>query len=271
MLSNDRVVRALPNTIVILTSSGKFSGAWSRSEQPTKLATVALFPAKSFLENLALRSNDSVLVTSMSARERFYVPPSDGAASVDLVSLHTFDQPTTGVVEVDPWPPSCEHSMAVQPCARPRLRARRGKYDGDGPLGLGSRRDFGRVSSLDGAITAFVACDLSLPQDEQLAMPRHVLCVEPRCTATAAGIPMLRMQHKAAKAAGQPAYRMFGTMPMAEMLGALDSLKPRVFWSELGDPLGDRITSKRRRVARAVPEQAGRVAAVRPASERRLR
>ena len=67
-----------------------------------RLTTVALFPVKSFLENLAVRSDNSVLVTSMNAKELWYVPPSTGAAPVGPVLLHTFDQPTTGLVEIEP-------------------------------------------------------------------------------------------------------------------------------------------------------------------------
>ena len=74
----------------------------SDSPQPAKLTTVARFPVKSFLENLAVRGDGSVLVTSMNARTLFYVPPSDGAAPVDPVQLHVFAQPTTGLVEVEP-------------------------------------------------------------------------------------------------------------------------------------------------------------------------
>ncbi len=66
------------------------------------LTTIALFPVKSFLENLAVRSDNSVLVTSMNARELFYVPPSSGDAPVEPVLLHRFDQPATGLVEIEP-------------------------------------------------------------------------------------------------------------------------------------------------------------------------
>jgi alkylhydroperoxidase family enzyme len=67
-----------------------------------KLTTIAEFPVKSFLENLAVRSDNSVLVTSMNARELFYVPPSTGAALVEPVMLHRFDQLATGLVEIEP-------------------------------------------------------------------------------------------------------------------------------------------------------------------------
>ena len=66
------------------------------------LTTIALFPVKSFLENLVVRSDNSVLVTSMNTRELFYVPPSSGDAPAEPVLLHRFDQPTTGLVEVEP-------------------------------------------------------------------------------------------------------------------------------------------------------------------------
>ena len=67
-----------------------------------RLTTIALFPVKSFLENLAVRHDSSVLVTSMNARELFYVPPSSGEPPVAPVLLHRFDQPATGIVEIEP-------------------------------------------------------------------------------------------------------------------------------------------------------------------------
>ena len=73
----------------------------SRPKQGT-LTTIALFPVKSFLENLAVRSDNSVLVTSMNARELFYVQPSSGDAPVEPMLLHRFEQPTTGLVEIEP-------------------------------------------------------------------------------------------------------------------------------------------------------------------------
>lgn len=72
-----------------------------RPKQGT-LTTVALFPVKSFLENLAVRSDNSVLVTSLNARELFYVPPTYSDAPVEPVLLHRFDQLTTGLVEIEP-------------------------------------------------------------------------------------------------------------------------------------------------------------------------
>ena len=66
------------------------------------LTTVARFPAKYFLENLAVRSDHSVLITSMNAKELWYVPPANQALPVEPVCLHTFEQPTTGLAEAEP-------------------------------------------------------------------------------------------------------------------------------------------------------------------------
>ncbi len=76
--------------------------AASGGTRPAKLTTIALFPVRSFLENLAVRSDNSVLVTSMNARELFYVQPSFGDVPVEPKLLHRFDQPTTGLVEIEP-------------------------------------------------------------------------------------------------------------------------------------------------------------------------
>ena len=95
------IVCGLLNTFEVPAPEDVVQAGPSRPRQAT-LATVALFPVKSFLENLAVRSDNSVLVTSMNARELFYVPPSPGDLPVAPVLLHRFDQPTTGLVEIEP-------------------------------------------------------------------------------------------------------------------------------------------------------------------------
>ena len=67
-----------------------------------RLTKVAEFPEKFFLENLAVREDNSVLVTVMNHRELWYVPPAPTGGIVDPVRLHTFDQPTTGLAEIEP-------------------------------------------------------------------------------------------------------------------------------------------------------------------------
>jgi len=95
------IVCSLLNAFEIPAPTGEVPATQPGTEQ-AKLTTVALFPAKSFLENLAVRGDNSVLVTSMNAKELFYVPPSSGAVPVEPVLLHRFDQPTTGIVEIEP-------------------------------------------------------------------------------------------------------------------------------------------------------------------------
>ena len=75
----------------------------SHNQAPqAQLTTVASFPIKYFLENLVVREDNSVLVTAMNNKELWYVPPENRDAGARAVRIHTFDQPTTGIVEVEP-------------------------------------------------------------------------------------------------------------------------------------------------------------------------
>ena len=74
----------------------------SHNEAPqATLTTAASFPVKYFLENLAMREDHSVLVTTNTRHELWYVPPVNQALPVEPVLLHRFDQPTTNIVEVE--------------------------------------------------------------------------------------------------------------------------------------------------------------------------
>ena len=95
------IVCGLLNAFEIPAPDGQPAAAQAGTPQ-ARLATIASFPVGSFLENLAVRSDNSVLVTSMNARELFYVPPSSAAAPVEPVLLHRFEQPATGLVEIEP-------------------------------------------------------------------------------------------------------------------------------------------------------------------------
>jgi hypothetical protein len=66
------------------------------------LTTVAEFPKNYFLENLAMRGDNSILVTVMNHSELWYIPPARSYVSVDPLLIHTFAQPTMGIVEVEP-------------------------------------------------------------------------------------------------------------------------------------------------------------------------
>ena len=67
-----------------------------------RLTTVATFPEKYFLENLAVRSDNSVLVTAMNHHELWFAPPFNGGDPVEAECIHTFEHPVTGIAEADP-------------------------------------------------------------------------------------------------------------------------------------------------------------------------
>jgi hypothetical protein len=74
----------------------------SENSQPAILTTVASFPRNYFLENLAIRGDNSILVTVMNHQELWYIPPPSANMPVDPLLIHTFAQPTMGIVEVEP-------------------------------------------------------------------------------------------------------------------------------------------------------------------------
>lgn len=67
-----------------------------------KLTPVAEFPPQYFLENLAIRKDNSVLVTVFNQRELWFVPSLNAAIPVKPSKLHTFALMPTGIVETAP-------------------------------------------------------------------------------------------------------------------------------------------------------------------------
>jgi hypothetical protein len=65
------------------------------------VTTVAEFPPNYFLENLAVRTDGSILVTAENKYQLWYLPPYQGSPVQPLL-LHTFEQPTMGIVEAQP-------------------------------------------------------------------------------------------------------------------------------------------------------------------------
>lgn len=65
-----------------------------------KLTTVASFPENYFLENLAVRADNSVLITALNHKQLWYVR-TDATKSAKPVLLHTFDQLTLSLTEVE--------------------------------------------------------------------------------------------------------------------------------------------------------------------------
>src|ERR1700731_2404508 len=67
-----------------------------------RLSIVAAFPKNYFLENLAIRADNSVLVTALNHKELWYVPSSPDSTEVDSQLLFTFPHLAMGIVEVEP-------------------------------------------------------------------------------------------------------------------------------------------------------------------------
>jgi hypothetical protein len=70
--------------------------------QKATLSTVSVFPKGYFLENLAVRSDNSLLVTSLKTHELWYVPPAKPGEQVEPALLLTFEKPPTSLVEPEP-------------------------------------------------------------------------------------------------------------------------------------------------------------------------
>jgi len=66
------------------------------------LTPVAHFPERYFLENLAVRSDGSVLITVVVQKELWYVPSAGPGTEVSPVLVHTFENMVSGIVEVEP-------------------------------------------------------------------------------------------------------------------------------------------------------------------------
>jgi sugar lactone lactonase YvrE len=74
-----------------------------RTEAPrVELSAVATFPNNYFLENLAVRADNSVLVTVLNHNELWYVPSSNDGQPVEPRLLFTFPHHAMGIVEVEP-------------------------------------------------------------------------------------------------------------------------------------------------------------------------
>ena len=66
-----------------------------------KLTTVAELPPGYFLENIAVRSDNSVLITAVYQRELWFVPSANAATPARPQKLYTFTSAPTGIVETD--------------------------------------------------------------------------------------------------------------------------------------------------------------------------
>lgn len=64
------------------------------------LRPVAYFPPNYFLENLAVRGDESVLITAVLQKELWWVPRAKPGAVLEPALVHTFAHPITGITEV---------------------------------------------------------------------------------------------------------------------------------------------------------------------------
>ncbi|AXC12065.1 hypothetical protein ACPOL_2754 [Acidisarcina polymorpha] len=74
----------------------------STNIRQAKLSTVALFPPKYFLENLAVREDNSILVTVANHHELWFVPSAIRGQTVVPLLLFTFAEVACGITEVEP-------------------------------------------------------------------------------------------------------------------------------------------------------------------------
>jgi hypothetical protein len=72
------------------------------TKQRAALSTAAVFPKGYFLENLSVRSDNSILVTSIKTHELWYVPPIGPTEQSQPALLFTFDKSPTSLIELDP-------------------------------------------------------------------------------------------------------------------------------------------------------------------------
>jgi hypothetical protein len=66
------------------------------------LTPVAYFPQKYFIEALAVRADGSVLLTVLSSKELWWVPPFSASGLAEPVLVHSFEQMPMGIVEAEP-------------------------------------------------------------------------------------------------------------------------------------------------------------------------
>ena len=67
-----------------------------------RLTTIATFPERFFLENLAVRGDGSILVTVLNHKQLWYVPAPANDLPVTPAPLATFDHFPMGIVETEP-------------------------------------------------------------------------------------------------------------------------------------------------------------------------
>ena len=67
-----------------------------------KVTTAVAFPDHFFLENLVMRSDQSLLTTVVNRKEVWYVPPVHGSQPPEPALLVSFEQSPSGIIEAEP-------------------------------------------------------------------------------------------------------------------------------------------------------------------------
>ena len=80
-----------------------------------KLTTVACFPDHSFLENLAVRADGSILVTVLNRKELWCVLSPTADLPAQPVLMHTFAQSPMCIVEAEPIYSMSAHRIFMPP------------------------------------------------------------------------------------------------------------------------------------------------------------
>ena len=95
--------------------------------------------------------------------------------------------------------------------------------------------------------TPHQACDLQSPADERLAALRKGFFApshDPSVWLEGWYPDTMRMQVNSARAVPTSAYWSAGSAPILEIIPELDPFKPRQYWGELRNQLGERVTTK---------------------------
>src|SRR5580698_431677 len=88
-----------------------------QSTREARLTVAASFPPHFFLENLALRDDNSMLVTAVMRKELYYVPHPSADREVKPVLLHTFNELAWGLLN---WSATCLRSSRETTIQRTR-------------------------------------------------------------------------------------------------------------------------------------------------------
>jgi hypothetical protein len=70
-------------------------------KQSAKVPGVASFPPYAFLENIIVRYDGSILVTTVNPKDLYHLPRPQSEEVIPQ-RLHTFDQPNMEIVELEP-------------------------------------------------------------------------------------------------------------------------------------------------------------------------